>query len=138
LGCPWFNFTRETYDTGDMARRFGAYDRGMIPRFVPDGARNIYSARKSDTGAAWVRCELPQSAIGPISAAVRHVGWAQAREHTEPAPGFLGAWHPALEQTLAYTPEAGSIYFVYHDSGEWHGVIAMPKRECFAYRLPSR
>jgi hypothetical protein len=137
-GCPLTNLTHETYRTGEEARNHGAYDRDMVPRFVPIEAENLSTARNHATGASWMRCELPPAAIGSISAAVQHVGWQQARNGTKPPPGFFGAWNPVLGQPLTYTPDASAIYFVYREpGGEWHGVITIPVNECFAYRLPS-
>lgn len=138
-GCPMSNFTHETYRTGEEARNHGAYDREMVPRFVPVEAQNISTARNHETGASWMRCELPQSAIASISASVQHVGWQQARDRTKPPPAFFGAWNRVLGQPLTDTPDSSAIYFVYRDSAsEWHGVITVPVNECFAYRLPSR
>lgn len=137
-GCPLTNLTHETYRTGQEARNHGAYDRQMVPRFVPIEAQNISTARNHATGASWMRCELPQPAIASVSAAVQHVGWQQARDRARRPPGFFGKWNPVLGEPLTYTPDASAIYFVYRDgASEWHGVITIPVNECFAYRLPS-
>lgn len=133
-GCLDLNLHRETYDSGAMARRFEADKRGIVPGFVPDEARDVTTANNTRTGAVWVRCELPGSSLDAASAAVQRVGWEAVRAHSEPAPSFLGAWHPVFESSLPYTPDAGSLYFIYHDaSREWHGVIDPAKRLCFAY-----
>lgn len=133
-GCLDLNLHRETYESGSAARRFGAYERGIVPNFVPDEARDVTTANNTRTGAVWVRCELPGSALAAASAAVQRVGWEAVRAHSEPAPEFLGDWHPVFESSQPYTPDAGSLYFIYHNaSREWHGVIDPAKRLCFAY-----
>ena len=138
ITCSRFDYYRETYETGKMARDFGAFQRGLVPAFVPDDARDVTLANNHVTGAAWMRCELPESGLPKILASVTHVGWIEARQHSEAAPDWIGDWHPVIgQQALLSTPGGSSVYFIYRDaSREWHGVIT-PSRICYAYRLPS-
>jgi hypothetical protein len=138
--CFDINLHRETYRDGRMARAFGAYDRGIVPAFIPDNARNITTANHDVTGAVWLRCELPGDTLSAVTAGVQPVGWAEAHANAEAAPEFLGEWHPVLcSGPLIYTPEATSTYFVYRQSSrEWHGVIDPSQRICFAYCLTTR
>ena len=136
-GCYPMTLHRETYETARAARAFGAYDRGIVPPFIPEQAVNLATANDTATGAVWVRCDLPGGALAAATAAMQAVGWEMAHAHAEAAPGFLGEWPAVLNSApLAATPEPSSIYFVYRDtSHEWHGVIVPGQHRCYAYHV---
>src|SRR5262249_55821252 len=128
--CFDTNLHRETYQDGKMARGFGAYDRGIVPPFIPDAALNVTTANHEVTGEVWLRCELPGDTLAAVTSAVQHVGWDAALAGTEPPPEFLSPWH-------AKTPaDASSFGFTYlQGSREWRGVIEPDRRLCYAYCL---
>jgi len=127
-GCFDPNLPRETYQDGKMARNFGAYQRGIVPAFLPDDARNITTANNEATKEVWVRCELPGDTLGSVTSAVPHVAMEAALARMQPPPEFLGQWY-------SKPPDAASSGFIYREgSREWHGVIE--GRLCFVYCLP--
>jgi hypothetical protein len=128
--CFDTNLHRETYQDGRMARNFGAYDRGIVPAFIPDDARNVTTANHDITGEVWVRCELPGDTLAAVTSAVPQVAMQSALANMQAPPEFLGQW-------IAKPPGATSVGFIYRQGArEWHGVIEPDRRLCFVYCLP--
>jgi hypothetical protein len=125
----------ERYVTGTQAREHRAYDRGLVPGVVPGSATGIVVTHDTDSGAVWLRFGVPENDVSRFRASLRSVGWSSAREGAMPPPFGFGAWHPVLGQSLLYTPEASSTYFVLHERGEWHGVFVPASGLAFMYRL---
>ena len=127
IACFDPNLHRETYEDGKMARNFGAYDRGIVPAFVPDGVRNVTTANDEKTGEVWVRCELPGDTLTTVSTAVPHAAMESVKWRQPPS--FLGQW-----KALVTPPSTGFIYR--QGTREWHGWIDARERVLFAYCLP--
>lgn len=124
---------KQQYPTAALARASGAEQRGLLPTFVPDRASNVTIAHDVDTNDVWIRCTLDQQALTQLRSKVRAVGWSEARTNTKTPPWWFGSWNPVLGGTLTYTPPAGTLYFVFGQGDEWHG-IASSSGECWIAR----
>jgi hypothetical protein len=120
VGC---DVVTKTYSTASVARRCGAYDRGLLPSIVPSDASGLRVAHDTDSNDVWVRLHLSRTSWKRrFSSNVNVTGWNQVRKGVRRPPFGFGDWHPVLGQHLWHTPESTSTYFVLYEGVTWHGV----------------
>lgn len=64
------DWVEENYATLADAQRGEAVDRGWIPPFVPNKARNIHAAHNLDTNSQILTFSLPRTAMQPMVASI--------------------------------------------------------------------
>jgi hypothetical protein len=131
FGC---DVVTERHPTASAARHAKADVRGLLPAFVPANATDLKIAHDVDTDEVWIRCHVPSASLSAMTTKVKVTGWQEARYGTRAPSIVFGRWHRVLGESLHYTPEASSIYFV-SNQPEWHGVVS-ETGECWIYGRP--